>query len=555
MVNQFLKGTLVLTLAGFIVKAIGSINWILLSRVLGGEGIGIYQMAFPIYLLALQISSAGIPIAISIVTAEKLARYDYRGAKKVFNISFTVLFITGLLCSIVIFFGAPFLIESKYILDPRAYYSLLALSPAIFFVTIISCFRGYLQGWQMMTPTAMSQIVEQLLRVVVMLGAAYLLLPYGLGVAAGGASLGAGIGAVGALMALLYYYMKLPKIDELESHRGKQRDSLDSQSIRKEIEEEKTEVGIINDEYSIDTTIADNSTKNILTRLIRLAIPISMASIMLPLVANLDLFIVPRRLLDAGFTTNEATELFGYLSGMAVPLINLATIITAALATSLVPAISNALSRKDEKGVYYRTAGAMRLSFMATVPFSIMLYVLAQPVVTIIYNAPGAARATQILAIAIFFLGIHQVTTGILQGLGKPSIPVVNMGLSAIVKVILNWTLTAVPWLGIAGASYATVVDIGFAALLNLLYIKRFTGYFLDFSVLWKNCISAFIMGLIMYFMYELLLNHIPMFINTMLTAIVGGLIYTCIMVMTKGLNRQDGERMPIINRFIKPKA
>lgn len=211
MASGFLKGTLILTIAGFVVKAIGSINWILLSRILGGEGIGIYQMAFPIYLLLLQVSSAGVPIAISILTAERLALNDYTGAKRVFNISFTMLTITGLIASLAMFFGADWLISSGIIQESRAYYSLIALAPAIFFVTWISCFRGYIQGYEMMTPTAMSQIVEQILRVVVMLGAAAILLPYGLPEAAGGASLGAGIGAFGAFLVLLYYYYKLPR--------------------------------------------------------------------------------------------------------------------------------------------------------------------------------------------------------------------------------------------------------------------------------------------------------------------------------------------------------
>lgn len=518
MVNRFLHGTLILTIAGFVVKAIGSINWILLSRVLGGEGIGIYQMAFPIYLLALQVSSAGIPVAISIVTAEKLAHSDYKGAQKVLKLSFNLLCLTGLLFSVLTYFGADWIIENKIIRDPRAYYSIIALSPAIFFVTLISCFRGYLQGWQMMTPTAVSQIVEQLIRVVVMLIAAAMLMPYGLAEAAGGASLGAGLGAVGALIVLLYYYYKLPKAP--------------------------TEPPI--------HPIIPESGKSILYRLIKLAIPISLASIMLPLVANLDLLIVPRRLEVAGFTTNEATELFGYLTGMAVPLINLATILTAALATSLVPAISDANSRQDKQNVLYRTAGAMRLTFIATIPFSVMLYVLAEPVVTVIYNAPKAATATQILAIAIFFLGMHQVTTGILQGLGKPTLPVINMGIAAIIKVILNWNLTAVSWLGIAGASYATVADIGFAALLNLIYIRRYTDYFMDFSLLWKNILSAAIMGWLMYYIYQSLETVIPMFVNMLLTALLGGILYIIIMFMLKGLNRHDAERMPLIGRFFR---
>ena len=518
MASGFLKGTLILTIAGFVVKAIGSINWILLSRILGGEGIGIYQMAFPIYLLLLQVSSAGVPIAISILTAERLALNDYTGAKRVFNISFTMLTITGLIASLAMFFGADWLISSGIIQESRAYYSLIALAPAIFFVTWISCFRGYIQGYEMMTPTAMSQIVEQILRVVVMLGAAAILLPYGLPEAAGGASLGAGIGAFGAFLVLLYYYYKLPKAPTTgESFEGER-----------------------------------ESSKEVLSRLIWLALPISLASIMLPLTANLDLIIVPRRLLVAGFSLNEATELFGYLTGMAVPLINLATIITAALATSIVPSISHAFAKHDHEGIYDRTAGAMRLSFMGTVPFTVMLYVLAAPTVTLIYNAPKAEMATQIVAFAIFFLGIHQVTTGILQGLGKPRIPVVNMAIAIIIKVILNWNLTAIPELGIGGAAWATVADIGFAALLNLIYIKKYTGYFLDFSILWKNVVSAGIMGVLIYMSYQALSTTLPMWANFLLTGIEGLVLYVIIMVLLKGLDKNDGASMPLVGRFFR---
>ena len=518
MVNRFLQGTLILTIAGFVVKAIGSLNWIFLSRVLSGEGIGIYQMAFPAYLLALQLSSAGIPIAISIMTAEKLAKHDLLGAKKVFSISFKMLFVLGLIFSILVFGSAQWLIDINFITDPRAYYSLIALAPAVFFVTLISCYRGYLQGWQMMTPTAISQIVEQLLRVVVMLGAAYILLPYGLDVAAGGASLGAGVGAVGALVVLVYYYYRLPK----------------------QLKEPMT-----------DSTPQESS-KSIIKRLINLSIPIALASMMLPIVAMLDVAIIPRRLIDIGYPLREATELYGYLSGMAVPLINLATIITAAIATSIVPAISNAVSIKDIKQVYYRTAGSMRLTFVATIPFSVMLYILAEPVVSTIYNAPRAAEATQILAWAIFFLGLHQVTTGILQGLGKPRIPVINMGIAAIVKVILNWELTALPALGIGGAAYATVADIGFAALLNLIWIHRHTGYFIDLILLGKNIVSAAIMGVGMYYFYPLLQGSIPTFFNIMITAIIGICIYVIIMILLKGLNKNDGARLPVVGRFFR---
>lgn len=515
MANKFVSGTLILTLSGFVVKAIGSINWIILSRILGGEGIGIYQMAFPIYLLALEISSAGIPIAISIITAEKAAKKDYGGAQRIFHVSLTMLCSTALFLSIVVFFGSGWLISSGIIRESRAYYSLIALAPAIFFTTIIAGYRGYLQGWQQMTPTALSQIVEQLVRVFVMLGFAALLLPYGLEYAAGGASLGAGAGGAAALLVLLYYYHRLKR-------------SLPTNG----------------------PVFPKEKITHILKRLVILAIPISLASIMLPVVSNLDLLIVPRRLEVAGYSTAQATELFGYLTGMSVPLINLATILTAAMAMSLVPAISHSFTLHENNEIHHRTAGAMRIALLVTIPFSVMLYVMAEPVVTLIYNAPAAADATRAVSIAICFLGLHQITTAILQGLKKPKIPVINMGIACCFKVACNWFLVAIPAFGITGASYATVADIGIAAALNLFFIYRNTGYIIDIKTVLKNVVSAIIMGVAMYFAYDFLTLHMGLFLSLFITCVMGSAIYIGLMIVNGGVTRDDVVKIPFFGRF-----
>ena len=110
-------------------------------------------MGFPIYLMAITVSSAGIPVAISIVTAEKVAKNDFKGAERVFHVTLRLLFVTGLVFSLALFFGAQKLIDWQFIRDARAYYSIIALAPAVFFVTFLASFRGYLQGWQIMTPT------------------------------------------------------------------------------------------------------------------------------------------------------------------------------------------------------------------------------------------------------------------------------------------------------------------------------------------------------------------------------------------------------------------
>ncbi len=515
--NSFLKGTLILTVGGIVVKVIGFLNWIILSRVLGGEGIGLYQMAFPIYLLALSVSSAGIPIAISIITAEKLAISDFKGATRVFHISLTVLTITGLLFSLLLYFGAELLIKYQFIHDSRAYYSLLALAPAVFFVTILSSFRGYLQGCQIMTPTAVSQIVEQLVRVITMLVFASMLLPKGLEYAAGGASLGAAPGAVAGLLVLIYYYWKL---------NNKFKHKIDEQH---EVRPQESSVSIIK-------------------RIAKLALPVSLTSIMLPIVANLDLFIVPARLEVAGYTVEQATELFGYLTGMAVPLLNLSTILTASLATSLVPAISESFSLKNTKRIYEQTASAMRIANLVTIPGFVALLILAEPISKMVYNAPEASHSISILSIGIFLLGIHQVTTGVLQGMGHTAIPVINMGIAVVFKVILNWVLTAMPTLGIKGATWATVADIGVAAVMNMYFVNRYVGFSMEIKSLVKPAVAAAAMGGVIYVLYDMLMMEFGSNAFATLTGMSCGIIvYGAVLLFLGGISENDVKQMPYI--------
>ena len=435
--ESFLKGTFILTIAGFVVKVIGSLNWIFVSRILGGEGIGLYQMAFPIYFFAMTVSQAGVPVAISIITAERVALKDIYGAKRVFRISMGLMLVTGLLFSILTYFAADWLIEWHFIRDARAYLSMVVLAPTVFFVTFLAASRGYLQGWQRMTPTAVSQIVEQIFRVITMILLAPLFLPWGLEYASAGASLGALVGAVTGLIVLVYYHWKLDRdIERDYGHDIKPLPGTEHESILK-----------------------------IMRRIFMLSLPVSAASIMLPVVSNLDLMIVPQRLEVAGYSVNEATELFGYLTGMAVPLVNLSCIITASMAMSIVPAISEARALRDMKRVYNQTAASVRISNFVCFPAFVIVFVLATPISSLIYNAPGAGPAVMISAFSIVLLGLHQVSTGILQGLGHPTIPMVNMILAAAAKVILNWELTALPWLGIMGAAWATAADMGVAAV------------------------------------------------------------------------------------------
>ena len=516
--SKFLKGTLILTASSIVVKIIGSLNWIILSRVLGGEGIGLYQMGFPIYLMAITVSSAGVPVAISIITSEKLAKKDYRGAKRVFTVSLRLLLLTGLFFSSALFFGADFLINQHIIRDARAYYSIIALAPAVFFVTFLASFRGYLQGWQIMTPTATSEVVEQLTRVITMLVFADLFMPYGLAYAAGGASMGAGVGAICALLVLMWFYRRLKK------------------RLQKEMEEQ-------------DTNVPQESAGHIITRLLRLALPVSLTSLMLPIGANLDLLIVPQRLEVAGFNVRHATELFGYLTGMAVPLVNLATIFTAAMTISLVPSISESKALHNLAAIREKIRIAFRVAMIITFPCFMGLYFLGEKVASLIYNAPKAEGAIETMSIGILFLGMHQISTGILQGLGKTAIPVINMILACIIKVLLSWHFTAIPELGIKGASLATVADFAVAAIINMAFIYKYTGYTFSLTTIICPMIASGIMGCVIYFVLALT-EGLGMW--CVLFAMAAAIpTYAIALTAVGGLTRKDLENVPFVGRRV----
>ena len=516
--SKFLKGTMILTISSIIVKVIGSLNWIILSRVLGGEGIGLYQMGFPIYLMAITVSSAGVPVAISIITSEKLANKDYRGAKRVFNVSLRLLLVSGLIFSSALLFGADFLINQHIIRDARAYYSIIALAPAVFFVTFLASFRGYLQGWQIMTPTATSEVVEQLVRVITMLVFADLFMPYGLAYAAGGASMGAGAGAFCALLVLMWFYRRLKR------------------RLHEEIEAQ-------------DDSIPEESAGHIIKRLLKLALPVSLTSLMLPIGANLDLLIVPQRLEVAGFDVRHATELFGYLTGMAVPLVNLATIFTAAMTISLVPSISESKALERFDAIRDKIRLAFRVAMIITFPCFMGLFFLAEKVAALIYNAPGAAGAIQTMSVGILFLGMHQISTGILQGLGKTAIPVINMILACLVKVVMSWWLTAIPLLGIKGASMATVADFAVAAIINMGFIYKYTGFTFSLGSLLKPLLAAGVMGAVIYAVLGIT-EQLGMW--CVLFAMVAAVpSYALALLAFGGLTKEDLENIPFVGRKI----
>lgn len=439
--DKFLKGALVLTIAGLLVKVLGSVNRILLSRMLGGEGIGLYQMAYPVYLLMLSICSAGVPVAVSIIVAEKVAKEDYAGAHRIFKVTMRLMGAFGLLFALTLYGLAGVLVQSGIIRDPRVYPALLVLTPAVFFSSILASFRGYFQGYQMMVPPAVSQILEQFVRVMTMILLAWWMLPYGLTWAAAGAAFGTVPGGLTGLVVLTFFYRRA----------ARQWQAQINTQVRQMVE----------------------STRQIARRLILLAIPSSCANLLIPVTSAIDMVLVPNALGAAGFAVAAATTRFGYLSGMAQPLMMLASIPTTSLTLSLVSAVSEAftLNRPDE--VRRQIAFALKICLLIVLPAAVGMAVLAAPISGSLYGTLKAAPVIAHLAPSIVFLGIYQVTTGALQGIGKTAVPMWNMFAGSLVKAIAVWYLTSQAWLNILGAAWASNINFFVVACLNLFFLRR----------------------------------------------------------------------------------
>ena len=295
------KATAVLGIAGVFAKFLGIFFRWPLIMLIGDEGIGYYQMSYPLYMFFIAVAS-GIPVAVSKMVSERNAVNDKAGAVIVLKKALMLMFIMGGTFTVLIYcFSKQITIALKW--DQKSYYSLLAISLAPLFICIVSSFRGFFQGLQNMYPTAVSQVLEQIGRVVVGVGLAYILLPKGIEYSAGGASFGA---VIGAMLASIYLLIKYFGIKD---------------TFKTEQKSEET---------------------NVFLKLLYIAIPISIGAAVSSVMSLIDSIIVPQKLLLAGFTQKEATMLYGQLTGKAFVLVNVPLTLSIALCASVVPIISEA---------------------------------------------------------------------------------------------------------------------------------------------------------------------------------------------------------------------
>lgn len=515
--KTFLIGAVILGVAGLLVQILGAIFRIPLANIIGPAGMGYYQTAYPLYVFLLVFSTNGAPAAISKMTSERLAVGRIRDAHRVFKLSFLLMAILGFAAFLAVFFGAESIVSTFG--DPGAVLAMKAIAPALLVVPLMSVYRGYFQGMQNMGPTASSQLVEQGVRVAVGLSLAILWMKHGIEQAAAGATIGTSVGPLAGILILIFIYNK---------KRSKILASIEG-----------------------DLSTDRETSKDILKTLLWIAIPITVGVSILPIINLGDLFILMKRLSSSGFSIEEANIMYGQLSGMAGPIINIPMALALSMALALVPAIASAKASGDLRLLDKNIQLGFRTAMIVGVPCSFGLIILAKPIMTLLYplemeSAINASGSLAYLATGVIFLCVAQTMAGTLQGLGKPGVAVFGLLIGFAVKLLATYFLSGITALNMEGAAIASAMAYITIGLFNLWAVKRITGITFDRKLsVFKPVLAGVIMFIasgVFYRIFDGILGNSLACVGAILVA---GIVYILVLLKIKGITEEEIKGFP----------
>lgn len=479
--KSIVKGVSILSLAGIICKLLGLLFTVPLTRIIGSEGLGIYQSVYPTYNLLLTLSSAGLPVAVSRMVSSYLAKDDPRNAHRVFQTALWLLTGLGCICMLLMLAGNGLL--SAWTREPRASMGFYAIAPCLALVCALSAFRGFMQGQQNMKPTAISQIVEQLCKLLFCLPLAYFGARRSLALGAAGSLLGITLSEACATLVVAGIYFRqrsfFSRIPQL-------------------------------------APVREVSTRTMAGQLFVISVPITISACIVPLAQFVDSVMMVPRMMDAGLTNEVARSLYGVFSGLVIRLINMPTALALAVAMSLVPAVSAAQALQDRSAMQKACNQGLRLAFLIGFPCSVGMSVLAKPVFGFLYFESLAPEQFQIgwelltvSSLTVVLFTAVQATSAILQGLGKQRIPMYTLIAGVSCKIIMNYILVGIPGFHIHGGPFASIVCYSVSLIPNLYYVCRYADIPLNLKEwILKPAMAAALMGLAVWSLQLILPFH-----------------------------------------------
>lgn len=443
--QSFLHGAAVLAAATIIVKIIGAIYKIPLKYVIGETGFGYFNTAYEIYSVLLMISTTGLPVAMSRMISEAQTLGNHDQIRKIFRVSLRVFLLLGILGTLgMALFSRQ--LSVMYTTFDTSWAAIAALSPAVLFICVIAAFRGFFQGQSNMTPTSVSQVFEALCKLIIGLALAWLVMkltdtPNGgnMTLGAGGAILGVTLGCVVSMFYLWRCFTNAAK--------------------------------------NLPTGGQVQSTKQTLTQLLAIAIPITLGSAGLQIINTVDTMVYMRRLVNAvGMVQEEAEHVKGVYN-FCQTIFNLPCALITPITISVIPAITAHLTRKDDGAAAVTEGSALRIAALIAMPCALGLASLAGPIMHLFGDTGEQLTLSTgimtFLGIAVIFNSLVLVTNAVMQAHGDVTTPVINMIIGGVVKVVLNYFLVGIPALNITGAAMGTVVCYALITTLNVVAMVR----------------------------------------------------------------------------------
>ena len=498
--RTFLKGALFLSLAGIFSKIMGLILKMRLSVILGPEGSGIYSYPQQFYVMMIAISATGFASSISKLVAEKRSVGKMREAHRVFRVSLVVMLV---LSGIITFLMLLFIPVAMKIWGESVYYAYIAVAVGPIFVSIMTSFRGYFQGMQLMQATSVSQVFESAARLVFGLGLAAFFAGASVAKAAGGASFGAAAGGVVGFGIILIYYMK---------NRG----------------------GIMSD-LETDHHPQDKTSWQLAKELIAFTLPITVNSVIVPLMPLFDSLLIKPRAVAGGYSPEMVDKMYAWLSS-AVTVNGLPLTFTLALAVSLIPAVSKAVAKNDMPEANRKINLSLRLGFLIGFPCFMGFLVIPEEIMVLLFPTfAGSGYVLQAYAICLIFMIVSQLMSYSLQGIGRPRIATKNLMIGSAIKLFLSYFLIA--WEPAVGASIATLSAYLFISISNFRAVKHFTQIQFDKRILYAPMTASIVMGIGTYFVNRF-------FANTLLSIGTAAVIYFVGVVVFGGIRKDEIKEM-----------
>ena len=474
--KRIVSGAALLLIGSVVAKMLGALYRIPLTNVLGAEGMGMYQLVFPVYALFMVLATAGIPTALSRTVAEKRATGE--STKKYLSVSMLALFLLGLIFATIMAVFSKFLAQKQGNAD--TYPGFLIIAPAIVCVCVISGFRGWFQGEMYMLPTALSNVVEQVVKLAVGLGLSYALAKRGVVYAVGGALLGVTVSEIATVLYMLLTYL-------VRSAKQKKENALTAR------------VAVERAEGDVAKRARFRITKAEAKGILHVALPIAAVSVLMPLSSFFDSVIVVNMLKVFGLEKSVATAQYGIISGPVNSLINMPVVAIMSLAVAIVPSVSASRVTRDIDGVMLKSSLCVRLAYLLGIPFAFYLAVFAKNVIGALYpdlsydSAIVAVNVLRITAANVVFLSTMQIYVSLLQALDKTKYAVLSLVCAIIVKIVLGVVLTR--YIGINGAAIASLSLPVVSYFGTLLSYYKICGLRLEKNV-GLNLVSGVIMAL-----------------------------------------------------------